>query len=319
MLTNSSQSCILWPDSANAEKSTATNLDFVINSFAKKLFYANLIAQAGIIVTGAIVRLTGSGLGCPTWPQCAPGSFTPTPSQVEGFHKWIEFGNRLLTFVLAAIAIAVLIYGVRKFRNHTKLLLLSAAPIIGTIFQAVLGGITVLNSLNPFTVMAHFLVSILLVALSVILIWKSEHPTKTQKIKSLPDSANNLIQSALGVGLIVIILGTITTGSGPHAGDEVAARFNLDVRSMAWLHADAVWLFIGLLVGSLVMIRVLKIRSDLSKNLYTVTLIAGLQALVGYSQWFTGLPWALVAVHVGLAVLLWIFLVRMSLATRETV
>lgn len=309
----------MWPDSANAEKSVATSLYFVISSFAKKLFYANLIAQSGIIVTGAIVRLTGSGLGCPTWPQCAPGSFTPTPSQAEGFHKWIEFGNRLLTFVLAAIAIAVLIYGVRKFRNNTKLLLLSAAPIIGTIFQAVLGGITVLTSLNPFTVMAHFLVSILLVALSVILIWKSEHPKNTQKIKSLPDSANNLIQSALGVGLIVIILGTITTGSGPHAGDEISARFNLDVRSMAWLHADAVWLFIGLLVGSLVMIRVLKIRSDLSKNLYLVTLIAGLQALVGYSQWFTGLPWALVAVHVGLAVLLWIFLVRMSLATRETV
>ncbi len=309
----------MWPDSANAEKSVATSLYFVISSFAKKLFYANLIAQSGIIVTGAIVRLTGSGLGCPTWPQCAPGSFTPTPSQAEGFHKWIEFGNRLLTFVLAAIAIAVLIYGVRKFRNNTKLLLLSAAPIIGTIFQAVLGGITVLTSLNPFTVMAHFLVSILLVALSVILIWKSEHPTNTQKIKSLPDSANNLIQSALGVGLIVIILGTITTGSGPHAGDEISARFNLDVRSMAWLHADAVWLFIGLLVGSLVMIRVLKIRSELSKNLYLVTLIAGLQALVGYSQWFTGLPWALVAVHVGLAVLLWIFLVRMSLATRETV
>ncbi len=309
----------MWPDSANAEKSVATSLYFVISSFAKKLFYANLIAQSGIIVTGAIVRLTGSGLGCPTWPQCAPGSFTPTPSQAEGFHKWIEFGNRLLTFVLAAIAIAVLIYGVRKFRNNTKLLLLSAAPIIGTIFQAVLGGITVLTSLNPFTVMAHFLVSILLVALSVILIWKSEHPTNTQKIKSLPDSANNLIQSALGVGFIVIILGTITTGSGPHAGDEISARFNLDVRSMAWLHADAVWLFIGLLVGSLVMIRVLKIRSELSKNLYLVTLIAGLQALVGYSQWFTGLPWALVAVHVGLAVLLWIFLVRMSLATRETV
>ena len=309
----------MWPDSANAEKSVATSLYFVISSFAKKLFYANLIAQSGIIVTGAIVRLTGSGLGCPTWPQCAPGSFTPTPSQAEGFHKWIEFGNRLLTFVLAAIAIAVLIYGVRKFRNNTKLLLLSAAPIIGTIFQAVLGGITVLTSLNPFTVMAHFLVSILLVALSVILIWKSEHPKNTKKIKSLPDSANNLIQSALGVGLIVIILGTITTGSGPHAGDEISARFNLDVRSMAWVHADAVWLFIGLLVGSLVMIRVLKIRSDLSKNLYLVTLIAGLQALVGYSQWFTGLPWALVAVHVGLAVLLWIFLVRMSLATRDTV
>lgn len=291
----------------------------MINSFGLRLLYANLVAQSGIIVTGAIVRLTGSGLGCPTWPQCAPGSFTPTPSQAEGFHKWIEFGNRLLTFVLAAIAIAVLIYGIKKFSNNKMLLLLSAAPLVGTIFQAVLGGITVLTGLNPFTVMAHFLVSILLVALSVLLIWKAQQPSKTKKIDSLPSTAHYLIQSAVTVGLIVIILGTITTGSGPHSGDTEAARFNLDVRSMAWLHADAVWLFVGLLIGSFVILRVLKIHSSLSKNLNVVIAIATMQAVVGYSQWFSGLPWALVAVHVGLAVLLWIFLVRMLLATRQSV
>lgn len=291
----------------------------MITSSGLRILYANLVAQSGIIVTGAMVRLTGSGLGCPTWPQCAPGSFTPTPSQTEGFHKWIEFGNRLLTFVLAAIAIAVLIYGIKKFRNNRILLLLSAAPLIGTIFQAVLGGITVLTGLNPFTVMAHFLVSILLVALSVLLIWKAQHPSKTIKIDSLPDTAHYLIQSAVAVGLIVIILGTLTTGSGPHSGDTEAARFNLDVRSMAWLHADAVWLFVGLLIGSFVILRVLKIHSSLSRNLNVVIAIATLQAVVGYSQWFTGLPWALVAVHVGLAVLLWIFLVRTLLATRQSV
>ena len=290
----------------------------MISSFGLKLLYANLIAQSGIIVTGAIVRLTGSGLGCPTWPQCAPGSFTPTPSQAEGFHKWIEFGNRLLTFVLAAIAILVLIYGIKNFRKNKLLLLLSVAPLFGTAFQAVLGGITVLTGLNPFTVMSHFLVSILLVALSVLLIWKAKYPNKTKKIDSLPDTANFLIQSAVAVGLVVITLGTITTGSGPHAGDAEAARFNLDVRSMAWLHADAVWLFIGLLIGSYVMLKVINVPAELSKNLYFVMIIAAVQALVGYSQWFSGLPWALVAVHVGLAVLLWIFLVRLSLATRES-
>lgn len=289
----------------------------MISSFGLKLLYANLVAQSGIIVTGAVVRLTGSGLGCPTWPQCAPGSFTPTPSQAEGIHKWIEFGNRLLTFVLAAIAIMVLIYGINKFKENKLLLTLSAAPLLGTLFQAVLGGITVLTSLNPFTVMAHFLVSIALVALAVTLIWKSQNPKKTQKSSSLPDTAHYLIQSAVGVGLIVIILGTITTGSGPHSGDTEAARFNLDVRSMAWLHADAVWLFVGLLIGSYALLKVMKINSQLSKNLNFVITIAAAQALVGYSQWFSGLPWALVAVHVALAVILWILLVRMLLSTRE--
>jgi heme a synthase len=284
---------------------------------ALKLFYANLVAQSGIILTGAIVRLTGSGLGCPTWPQCAPGSFTPTPSQAEGFHKWIEFGNRLLTFILAAIAIAVLVYGIRKFRHHKMLLALSIAPLAGTAFQAVLGGITVLTALNPFTVMAHFLVSIFLVALAVALIWKAKNPEPTKPLEQLPATGHYLIQTMVGVGLLVIILGTITTGAGPHSGDTEAARFNLDVRSMAWLHADAVWLFMGLVVGSLVLVRVVKIKTSLSLNLNLIISLSLLQAVVGYSQWFSGLPWALVAVHVGLAVLLWIFLVRALLSTRE--
>lgn len=289
-----------------------------MTKFGKRLLYANLIAQSGIIVTGAIVRLTGSGLGCPTWPQCAEGSFTPTPAQAEGFHKWIEFGNRLLTFVLAAIAIAVFIYGIKKFRNNKTLLLLSIVPLVGTIFQAVLGGITVLTQLNPFTVMAHFLVSILLVALAVMLIWKANNPEPTKAAVSLPQTGHYLVQTTFGVGLLVIILGTITTGSGPHSGDSEAARFNLDVRSMAWLHADAVWLFMGLLIGSLVLVKVVKASPLLIKNLQIVLTISLLQGIVGYSQWFSGLPWALVAVHVGLAVLLWIFLTKTYFSTRET-
>jgi cytochrome c oxidase assembly protein subunit 15 len=293
------------------------NVLYVITKFGKRLLYANLIAQSGIIVTGAIVRLTGSGLGCPTWPQCAEGSFTPTAAQAEGFHKWIEFGNRLLTFVLAAIAISVLIYGIKKFRNNRALLLLSIAPLAGTVFQAVLGGITVLTQLNPFTVMAHFLVSILLVALAVALIWKAENPQATIAANSLPPSGHYLVQTMFGVGLLVIILGTITTGSGPHSGDTEAARFNLDVRSMAWLHADAVWLFMGLLIGSLVLAKVVKASSVLIKNLQIVLIISLIQGLVGYSQWFSGLPWALVAVHVALAVILWIFLTKTYLSTRE--
>lgn len=291
----------------------------MIGKYGYRLLYANLVAQSAIIVTGAIVRLTGSGLGCPTWPQCAPGSFTPTPMQDEGIHKWIEFGNRLLTFVLAAIAIAVLIYALKHFRGNKFLLSLSAAPLIGTIFQAILGGITVLTQLNPFTVMAHFLISIVLVALAVALIWKAKNPTKTQPLSTLPATGHFLIQTMVFVGLLVIVLGTITTGSGPHSGDTEAARFNLDIRTMAWLHADSVFLFLGLLVGSIVLVKTLKLNRILLNNLYLVLVIALLQSVVGYSQWFIGLPWALVAVHVAMAVILWIFIVRSFFSTREPV
>jgi heme a synthase len=291
----------------------------MITTFGRRLLFANLLAQSGIIVTGAVVRLTGSGLGCPTWPQCAEGSFTPTPSQAEGFHKWIEFGNRLLTFVLAAIAIAVFIYTLKKFKGNKVLILLGIAPLLGTIFQAVLGGITVLTSLNPFTVLAHFLVSILLVALAQTLIFKSEKPYKTQAISTLPRLGHLLIRLTFLVGLFVIVLGAITTGAGPHSGDSEATRFALDIRTVAWLHADSVSLFLGLLIGSLVLVSVLKAPKDLINYLRIALIISILQALVGYSQWFTGLPWALVGVHVALAVLLWIFLVKSLLATRDSI
>lgn len=291
----------------------------MISTKAVKLLYLNLISQSAIILTGAIVRLTGSGLGCPTWPRCAPGSFTPTASQAEGFHKWIEFGNRLLTFVLAAIAIAVLVYGIRKFRQHKMLLLLSIAPVVGTAFQAILGGITVLTKLNPLTVMAHFLVSIFLVALAVALIWKAQNPSPSQPTEKISAPGHYLLKTLIGVGLLVIILGTITTGSGPHSGDTEAARFNLDLTSIVRLHADVVWLFMGLLIGSLVLVKVLKIKNSLTNNLYFVLALSLTQGLIGYGQWFSGLPWVLVAVHVGLAVLLWIFLVRVLFSARESI
>ena len=127
----------------------------------------NLITQSGIIVTGAVVRLTGSGLGCPTWPNCAPGSVVPVASQVEGFHKYIEFGNRLLTFVVLLASVAVLVVAV--ISKNRRIIIWSTLPLIGTLLQAILGGITVLTGLNPFTVMFHFLLSIVLVAISVII------------------------------------------------------------------------------------------------------------------------------------------------------
>jgi cytochrome c oxidase assembly protein subunit 15 len=273
-----------------------------ISATGLRLLGLVVFSQAAIVVTGALVRLTGSGLGCPTWPQCAADSFVPVESQVEGFHKWIEFGNRLLTFVVFAIAIlsfAYLLYQRRKRRSLPKnVLKLAAIPVFGTIAQAILGGITVLTDLNPYTVAAHFLLSIVIIYFSVLNRIIAEFPASIYKSAN----QNILARLLLLVGSIVIFLGVITTGSGPHAGDEVAQRFSIDTQIVAWLHADMVWLFTGLIIASYFVNRNLW--------LYKLTITVLLQMVVGYSQWFTDLPWALVAIHVALAVTLWVFIVK---------
>jgi cytochrome c oxidase assembly protein subunit 15 len=273
-----------------------------ISATGLRLLGLVVFSQAAIVVTGALVRLTGSGLGCPTWPQCAADSFVPVESQVEGFHKWIEFGNRLLTFVVFAIAIlsfAYLLYQRRKRRSLPKnVLKLAAIPVLGTIAQAILGGITVLTDLNPYTVAAHFLLSIVIIYFSVLNRIIAEFPAIIYKSAN----QNILARLLLLVGSIVIFLGVITTGSGPHAGDKVAQRFSVDTQIVAWLHADMVWLFTGLIIASYFVNRNLW--------LYKLTITVFLQMVVGYSQWFTDLPWGLVAIHVALAVTLWVFLVK---------
>ena len=273
-----------------------------ISATGLRLLGLVVFSQAVIVVTGALVRLTGSGLGCPTWPQCAADSFVPVESQVEGFHTWIEFGNRLLTFVVFAIAIlsfAYLLYQRRKRRSLPKnVLKLAAIPVLVTIAQAILGGITVLTDLNPYTVAAHFLLSIVIIYFSVLNRIIAEFPAIIYKSAN----QNILARLLLLVGSIVIFLGVITTGSGPHAGDEVAQRFSIDTQIVAWLHADMVWLFTGLIIASYFVNRNLW--------LYKLTITVLLQMVVGYSQWFTDLPWALVAIHVALAVTLWVFLVK---------
>lgn len=268
---------------------------------ARLVSLINLITQSGIIVTGAVVRLTGSGLGCPTWPNCAPGSLVPVASQVEGFHKYIEFGNRLLTFVVLIASIAVLIIAI--ISKNKKIILWSVLPLIGTLLQAVFGGITVLTGLNPFTVMFHFLLSIVLVAISTIIyrFWSKSNPIKIQS-----KLIRNYIKFFTLIGFAVITLGTITTGSGPHSGDEIAARFNIDTRTIAWIHADSVLLFIGLLIGLILLVRTNNTYKSLSKSLNSLFILCIIQGFIGYTQWFTNLPWILVGFHVLGSVLIWI-------------
>jgi len=183
----------------------------------RRLTFANLLVQAAIIVTGVTVRVTGSGLGCPTWPQCVPGSYTPTVQQAQSWHKYVEFGNRTLTFALTAVAIATFVAVLRQRPNDRASRMLAAVPFVGTFAQALLGGVTVLTGLNPFTVMAHFLVSIAIVA-GAHALWVRISGTPEIRVREqmLLDVGSRLL---VALATLVIVLGTIVTGSGPHSGD----------------------------------------------------------------------------------------------------
>ena len=181
--------------------------------------------------------------------------------------------------------------------------------------QAVLGGITVLTGLHPSTVMAHFLLSIILVAISV-KIYDYFNNQRTSKV--LPKIVDKYVKVVTLVGLAVIVLGTITTGSGPHSGDEIAARFNLDIRVIAWLHADSVLLFVGLVVGLLVISRINPESKQIYKITRTLFILCLVQGFIGYVQWFNGLPWILVSFHVIGAVITWIAITNLALYSSNT-
>ena len=281
----------------------------------RRLAVMNLIAQSAIIVTGVTVRVTGSGLGCPTWPQCTPGSYVPTVHQAETWHKYVEFGNRTLTFALTAIAVGVLFAAWRSFEIDRRTRMLAAVPLLGTMVQAVLGGITVLTELHPGTVMAHFLISVLLVAASHALLVRVSHrivdPLKPNMLVDLGSRA------LVVLGFIVIFLGTIVTGSGPHSGDaDQPARLGFDPALIAWIHADAVWFISGISVSLWLYVRFVVQHRELESRLQFLVIIIAMQGAVGYVQYWTGLPWPLVVVHVAMAALFWIAILNVRATVR---
>lgn len=303
--------------SAIAPSPTATT---TVPRWLRGIFIANLVAQIGIVVTGGVVRLTGSGLGCPTWPECVEGSYTPTARQEEAWHKYIEFGNRLLTFVLGALALAAIIGALVwwfRCKQRGPIVLLAAVPLVGTMAQALLGGITVLTGLSPWAVAAHFLVSMAIIAGVTVLVMRS-YDTGDQPVHWLVRREVRLMAWLLiAVTAVVVILGTVVTGSGPHSGDaDTEARFGLDPRTVSWLHADAVLLFLGLVIGMLVVLRVVDGPRRAKTLVGLLLLVAVIQGVIGYGQYFSGLPWALVATHMLGACLVWMLAVMQLLALR---
>jgi cytochrome c oxidase assembly protein subunit 15 len=281
-------------------------------AFRRGIYGLLLFLQAALILTGGAVRLTGSGLGCPTWPECTPGSYTPVPNQAEGaLHAWIEFGNRLLTFGLVAISLVVLAHVLITKRRDLRLL--AAGQLLGILGQGVLGGITVLTDLHPLPVASHLLLSIILVAAATSLYDRREAPV--EKIKQSDKLISLLSKSHLALSFIVIVIGTLVTGSGPHAGDAQARRFGFDIRTVAILHADAVIALFGLTLALAVALRTNKI---ILKKIYIFTLIALAQGAIGYIQYFTGIPEILVAGHLLGATLVWIAAWRIRLVFITT-
>jgi len=271
-----------------------------------KLSTLMVFTQSAIVCTGALVRITGSGLGCSTWPECTPGSYTPTPDQPEApLHAWIEFGNRLLTFVLLINALALMFTILKSGKRELRRL--GALQILGILAQGVLGGITVLTALNPATVAAHFLLSIILIA-GALSLRQRAHGKSPIEITLIP-LVTKLIWLHLLLTSLVLIAGTIVTGSGPHAGDSAAERFNLDSRTMAWIHADLVIALLGVSIALLIAIRLGltgQARQVLSGRIQIFLIVALAQGGIGYIQYFTKLPEALVAAHIIGSIAVWL-------------
>lgn len=274
----------------------ARSLDLV-GRFGRPLTLANIAAQGIIIVTGAAVRLTESGLGCSTWPECEPGTITPAEAT---FHAVIEFGNRTLTGVLLIIAVLT---AVAVWRTRRDLLLLGLAPLVGVVLQAVLGGITVLTGLNPWVVAGHLWLSAILVWVSV---WLALAYRRAPRREGASLAGLRWIQVAATA--LVVFLGTVTTGTGPHSGDAEAARLPYDLETVARVHAGSAWLFVIVLLVMIWMVRRDRSagdgRDEVRPAWIVLAIVTLLQGVIGYVQYFTDLPEVLVGAHLaGVAIL----------------
>ena len=297
------------------------------------LALAGVVASAGIIVTGAGVRLSQSGLGCPDWPRCTASSLFASRTQGQTLvNTWIEFGNRLVTFVVMVVAVLVFVAAWRfrergdagrgqrgdagRGQRRTDLVWLAAAQPLGVVLQAVLGGITVLTSLNPAMVSVHFLASIAIVGAAVVLYVRS---TETQA------KARPLVRTDLRVlsGILVLATGamlaagTIVTGTGPLAGNASAPRYHLPLQGVTQVHADTGWLLGGIALALVLGLRFSGAPPRAVRLGWLLIALIGVQGVIGYVQYFLRLPAGLVGVHVTGSVLVWIAALQVFFALRD--
>ncbi|WP_375498788.1 heme A synthase [uncultured Jatrophihabitans sp.] len=278
----------------------------------RRLALASVVANVVIVVTGGAVRLTDSGLGCPTWPRCTDASLTPTKQYAV--HGIIEFTNRQLTFVLVIVAVATwLVAMVRRTQRAP-----ATWAALGIPAQAVLGGLTVLTHLNPWLVAAHFMLSMAIIAVTFLLWWRLR---PVDDVPALPGPLpRTLARITAMVALTTLVAGTVVTGSGPHAGDKDSSgkihRTGLKVSSVSQLHADVVMVLIGLTVGLVVLVYAVHAAEAVRRAAVVLLGVELAQGVIGYTQYFLHVPPLLVGLHMFGACLVWLAALNVLLQTE---
>ncbi|MGP3685199.1 COX15/CtaA family protein [Streptomyces sp. IBSNAI002] len=276
---------------------------------------AALVMSVAIVVTGGAVRLTGSGLGCDTWPKCTDDSLIAT--QAQGFHGAIEFGNRMLTYVLSG-AVGWYILAARSAKPWRRSLTrLGWVQFFIVMANAVLGGITVMTGLNPYSVAGHFLLATSLIAVTTVS-WQRTAEGDTAPRPRVPGPVRKLSWALIATTLVLIAAGTVVTGSGPHAGDSSEIRrMPFDWAATAHVHAIAAWLVCALAVAMWLVLRVVDAPTDTRARARDLLIVLLAQGGIGYVQFFTELPELLVAAHMLGSCLVWIAVLRVALSLRE--
>lgn len=287
-----------------------------------RVSWACLLSLYAIIVTGSLVRLTGSGLGCEDWPRCSDQRFV----DVSTAHAAIEQINRLFTGVVALAVIAATLLSLRLRPRQSSLTWLAIGLVAGVVVQVLIGAIVVISGLHPAFNMAHYLVSILLISMAFEMLCRvrrlrqSDSNLKRSVGEKVSTSTRRLIYLLMVLLCLVLIAGTVVTGSGPHAGDETAPRFPFSIQSVTQIHAAAVWLAVLTVIVLFVRIRRNSFEWQLlSRALETLTVVMVAQGFLGYLQYFAGVPAWLVAIHVGISVAVWIAALRLLDTSRISV
>ena len=273
-------------------------LPAVSPSVMRALAVAAVVAQAGIAVTGSVVRVTGSGLGCPEWPECFPGSLVPVPHpEVEPLTQWIEFGNRLLTGVVVLVAGACLLAALATRPRRARLTRLALVQPIGVIAQAVIGGGVVLLGLVWWSVSVHLLVSMILVWLAVQLVAAASDGAGPPR-RLVPGPVRGLVATSTAVLAAVLVAGSFVTAAGPHAGDAETPRLQVSVETVAQVHAELLVGYLGLLVGLGFALRAVAAPARVLRRYGALVAVVAAQGLLGAVQYALGVPEILVSLHV---------------------
>ncbi|WP_006244783.1 COX15/CtaA family protein [Mycolicibacterium tusciae] len=263
---------------------------------------AVILSQGGIAVTGAIVRVTASGLGCPTWPQCFPGSFTPIPHpEVAGIHQAVEFGNRMITFLVVLTA-ALAVLAVTRARRRREVLIYAWLMPASTVVQAVIGGITVLTGLLWWTVAIHLLASMTMVWVSVLLYVKIGEPDSGIVRHRVPKPLRQLTVLSAMTLAAVLVTGTLVTGAGPHAGDksitQPVPRLGVEITTLVHMHSSLLVAYLSMVVALGFALLAVRAPRPVMLRLAVLVGLVCAQGVVGTVQYFNDVPATLVAIHV---------------------